>query len=218
MADVTKALEAKSDQLNAVDIMAAHRVIKIRKVVVKDGDQPISVFFDGDNDKPWKPCKGMSRILAAAWGQDSDNWIGKHAEIYFAPEVLWAGKAVGGVRIKALSDIKPEGLDLTLAISKQSRKAIKVPLLAIDVNPYPADQFDKAFPTMVKKMTSGEMNLQVVIAKCQETGALTPDQLKRLEDAAPEDEENGDVSHETDGEIQGPDGEILDGDDFPADR
>jgi len=188
MADVTKALEAKSDQLNAVDLMAAHRIIKIRKVDVKDGDQPISVFFDGDNNKPWKPCKGMSRILASAWGQDSDNWIGKHAEIYFAPEVLWAGKAVGGIRIKALSDIKPEGLDLTLAISKQSRQAIKVPLLVVDVNPYPADQFESGFPIMVEKMKSGEMNLQAVISRCQQTGTLSKDQLERLEKAAPDDE------------------------------
>lgn len=188
MPDVTHALEAKSDQLNAVDLMASHRIIRIRAVDVKKGDQPISVFFDGDNNKPWKPCKGMSRILAAAWGKDSDNWIGKHAEIYFAPEVLWAGKAVGGVRIKALSDIDAQGLSLTLAISKQKREAIKIPLLVVNVETYPDDMFEKGFPIMVEKMKNGEMTLQSVISRCQQTGMLTPDQIKRLEDAAPVDE------------------------------
>lgn len=212
MTDVTFALEAKSDQLNAVDLMASHRTIKIRKVDVKKGDQPVSVFFDGDNNKPWKPCKGMLRILASAWGKDSKDWTGKHAEIYLDHDVVWAGKAVGGVRIKSLSDIDPNGLTVSLAINRQTRIQYSVGLLTVNEEQYPDAQFDKAFPTMVKKMTNGEMNLQVVIAKCQKTGTLTPDQLKRLEDAAPDEPDDDFVGENVDDEFP------PDDDTFPGDR
>ena len=189
MADVTHALEAKSDQLNAVDLMASHRVIRIRKVDVKKGDQPVSVFFDGDNNKPWKPCKGMLRILARAWGSESENWVGKHAEIYFDPDVLWAGKPVGGVRIRSMSNIDHDGIKVSVAINRATRVQYSVAFLTVDVNQYPEDKFDTAFAAMVTAMANGKMTLQSVISQCQKTGTLTPGQLKRLEDAAPDDED-----------------------------
>ena len=185
MADVSQAMEAKSDQLNAVDIIGAEPVIRIRDVQVKTGDQPISVYFDGDHNRPWKPSKGMVRILAGAWGRDSDNWIGKHVQLYYEPTVVYAGKEVGGIRVKALSDIDPKGLMFSLTISRQKREPYRVPLLEVNANEYPADKFDKALPAMAEKMQSGEMTLQQVIARCQKTGTLTADQLKRLEENAP---------------------------------
>lgn len=185
MTDITAALEAKSDQLNAVDIMAADRTIRIRDVNVKAGEQPVSVYFDGDNGRPWKPCKGMLRILAGAWGTESQNWIGKHAQLYFEPSVTYGGTAVGGIRIRKLSDIDPKGLSFTLTISRQKRIPYPVPLLVVDTTPYPADQFEAKFDAMVAAMRDGKMSLQGVIAQCQKTGTLSAEQIKRLEDAAP---------------------------------
>lgn len=190
LTDVTFALEAKSDQLNAVDLMASHRTIKIREVKVKKGEQPVSVFFDGDNNKPWKPCKGMLRILATAWGKDSADWIGKHAEIYLDQDVVWAGKAVGGIRIKSLSDIDPKGIKVSLAINRQTRIQCHIDLLTVCAEQYPDDKFNSSFDIMVQKMSSGEMTLQVVIAHCHKTGTLSPEQIKRLEEAAPKDPED----------------------------
>tara|TARA_Y100001973_G_scaffold105035_2_gene176734 strand:+ start:6306 stop:6902 length:597 start_codon:yes stop_codon:yes gene_type:complete len=185
MTDVSFALEAKSDQLNALDIIGAEPIIRIREVQVKKGDQPISVYFDGDHGRPWKPSKGMLRILAGAWGRDSSQWEGKYAKLYFEPTVMYAGKEVGGIRIKALSDIDPKGLSFALTINRQKREPYHVPLLKVETAQYPADRFEKALPTMAEKMQSGEMTLQQVIAQCQKTGQLTPEQLKRLEEAAP---------------------------------
>lgn len=185
MTDVGFALEAKSDQLNAVDIMAAERIIKIRDVKVKKGEQPVWIYFDGDNNRPWKPSKGMLRILAGAWSQDSQNWIGKSAQLYFCPEVVYAGKPVGGIRIRSLSDIDPRGLSFALTINRSRRDQYLVPLLVLNTTPYPTERFDAAFPTMVEKMRSGEMSLQEIIAQCQKTGALSGEQLKRLENEAP---------------------------------
>ena len=185
MSDVTFAMEAKSDQLNAADIMGCDRIIKITKVDVKKGEQPISVFFDGDNGRPWKPSKGMIRILAGAWGTDSAAWIGKHAQLYFEPSVKYAGKEVGGIRIRALSDINSNGLQFSITINRQKREPYHVPLLVVKVEDYPQERFEKALPAMAKKMHEGEMTLQQVIAQCQKTGNLTETQLSALQQAAP---------------------------------
>lgn len=185
MTDVGFALEAKSDQLNALDIMGAEPVIRIRDVQVKKGEQPVSVYFDGDHNRPWKPSKGMLRILAGAWGKDSSQWIGKHAKLYFEPTVMYAGKEVGGIRIRALSDIPQQGMQFALTINRQKREPYHVPLLEISVQEYPDGKFEKAYPVMAEKMKTGEMTLQQVIAQCQKTGQLTSDQLAKLEAAAP---------------------------------
>ena len=52
MADIRFATQAKSDQLNEVDIQGADIVIRIRDVQVRQSDQPVSIYFEGDNNKP----------------------------------------------------------------------------------------------------------------------------------------------------------------------
>lgn len=185
MTDITFTIESKSDQLNAMDIIACERVIRIRAVTVVKGDQPVSVYFDGDNEKPWKPSLGMRRVLSTAYGLESDQWIGKHAALYFDPDVTWAGKKVGGIRVRALSDISKEGLKMSQAISKQKRVELFISYLEPVISEYPVDKFDKAAPTMIKMMTEGTKTLQQIIAQCQKTGTLTKAQLEYLEQAAP---------------------------------
>lgn len=185
MTNVSFALEAKSDQLNAMDIMGCDRIIKIRAVNVSKGEQPISIFFDGDNNKPWKPSKGMNRILAGAWGLESASWVGKYACLYFEPSVMYAGKEVGGIRIRSLSDINPKGMQFSLSINRQKREPYILPLLKIEQAEYPADRFEKALPKMAAAMQEGTMSLQQVIAQCHKTGTLSPEQIKQLEQAAP---------------------------------
>lgn len=185
MSDVSFALEAKSDQLNAVDIMGAEPVIRVRDVKVQKGEQPVWIYFDGDNNRPWKPSKGMLRLLAGAWGRDSKQWVGKYVRLYFEPTVKYAGQEVGGIRIRSLSDIDARGLTFALTINRQKREPYHVPLLVVETAEYPADRFAKALPVMSEKMRNGEMTLQQVIAQCQKTGQLTAEQLAQLEQAAP---------------------------------
>lgn len=196
MTDVSFAMQAKSDQLNAVDILGADRIIRIRDVRVTKGEQPVSVFFDGDNNRPWKPSKGMIRILAAGWGTDSAAWIGRSALIYCDPSVKYAGQEVGGVRIRALSDIPAAGLRATIALSKQKREPYLVQFLDTARPAYPSDRFAAALPKMVEAMQSGTMTLQAVIAQCQKTGDLTPEQLAHLEQAAPVEIEHEDTTND----------------------
>ena len=197
MADISVAMQAKSDQLNAVDIMGVEPVITIRDVQVRNGDQPVWVFYHGDNNRPWKPSKGMIRILAAGWGTESKNWIGKSVQIYCEPSVTYGGKEVGGVRIRAMSDIDKRGIKATLTISRQKREPYPVKFLDMQRPQYPSDKFDATFDAMVQTMQDGKMTLQQIIARCQKTGDLTEEQMKRLSDAAPveiEDDQYVDLS------------------------
>lgn len=186
MANFMQTLEAKSDQLNATDIMGIDLVIHIRDAQLTGSkEQPLSVYFDGDNNRPWKPSKGMRRVLAAAWGAETENLIGKYAMLHFDPTVKYAGKEVGGIRIKALSDIDKRGIVVVETINRQNRVQLKIEYLNTERPAYPADKFTAALPAMAAKMQSGEMTLQQVIAKCQQTGRLTREQLSQLEAVAP---------------------------------
>jgi len=185
MANFTQTLEAKSDQLNATDIMGHELVIKIRDARVVAGDQPLAIFFDGDNNRPWKPSKGMRRVLAAAYGTDTDDLIGKSIKLYFEPSVMYAGKEVGGIRVSALSDIDKRGIVVVETINRTQRKPLSIAYLDTSQPDYPQARFEKALPKMVEKMQSGEMTLQQIIAQCQKTGRLTAEQLTALEDNAP---------------------------------
>lgn len=186
MTDISFALAAKSDQLNAVDIMGYEPIIRIREVKVVKGDQPVHIYFDGDNNRPWKPSKGMLRILAAAWGTQSSEWVGKYAQIFMNPTVKYAGKEVGGIQIRGLSDIDRD-MNFMLALNRGNR----VPYPVVKIEPvtkeYPADEFEKRLPAMIEAMASGKMTLQQVIAQCQKSGVLSAEQIKQLEQNAPVD-------------------------------
>jgi len=185
--DITLAIQAKSDQLNAVDIVGSEPVIKIREVqlFLTSPKQKVWIFFEGDNNRPWKPAVGMSRIMTEAWGKLTKEWVGKHVQIFCEPTVTYGGEQVGGIEIKALSDIKKEGIDVVHVKSQKQRKVRHIPLLVIKTEVYPTEQFNKALPVMGKKMQAGDMTLQQVIAQCQKTGQLTAAQMKQLEGAAP---------------------------------
>lgn len=126
MVDISDTTLAKSDQLNADDLIGGAITVKITKVTKDKGkDQPITINFEGDNGKPWKPSKGMRRVLIALWGKDSDNYIGKTVTLFRNPEVKWAGQAVGGIQISHASNISSD-MTFSLTIAKSVKKPYTV--------------------------------------------------------------------------------------------
>ncbi len=126
MSDMTKATAPKSDQLNSDDMIAGPRTITVTKVAIKDSpEQPVSIFFNGDNNKPYKPCKSMSRVLVETWGPDANKYIGRSMTLYRDPDVTWGGMKVGGIRISHLSDIAA-AKTMALTATKQTRKPFTV--------------------------------------------------------------------------------------------
>ena len=115
------AITPKSDQLNADDLIAGPIIVTVTSVDIKPGEQPISVNYDGDNGKPWKPCKSMARVMVKAWGPDAKLYTGRSLQLFLDPSVRWAGKEVGGIRIAAMTHIdKPLAMNLTSTRGKRA--------------------------------------------------------------------------------------------------
>ena len=120
MLDLSKTAEAKSDQLNAVDLAGGPLTILITDIKLTNSpDQPIAISYNGDGGKPYKPSKGMRRALMFCWGKDGEQWIGRSATLYCDSEVTWAGAPVGGIKVSHLSDIdEVKKVPLRIAKSK----------------------------------------------------------------------------------------------------
>ena len=130
MSDMTPTIVPKSDQLNSDDLIAGPITIKVTKVAIKTGEQPVSIFYEGDNGQPYKCCKSMARVLVSAWGADSKQYVGRSMTLYRDPTVKWAGMEVGGIRISHLSDIE-ESMTMALTMTRSNRKPFTVrPLVA----------------------------------------------------------------------------------------
>lgn len=125
MIDMSKFVEAKSDQLNADDLIGAPRTITITRVTGNDGDQPVSIFYHGDNGKPFKPCKTIRRILMGVWGRYANEYIGKSMTIYRDDSVQFGGLATGGIRISHMSDIDKETVVVVMK-SKGKKAGVKI--------------------------------------------------------------------------------------------
>lgn len=129
--DMRAVIIPKSDQLNSDDLISGPRTITITKVEIRPGsEQPVSIFFDGDNGKPWKTCKSMNRVLVNAWGPDANQYIGRSLTLYRDPNVKWGGMAVGGIRISHMTDIETK-LTMALTETKGSRKPYTVQPLVL---------------------------------------------------------------------------------------
>jgi hypothetical protein len=134
MVDISRTVEAKSDQLNADDLIAGPRTVTVTEVRGNDAaDQPVSIFFEGDNGKPYKPCLSMRRVLLKVWGADGRAYVGRSMTLYLDPTVMFGGVRVGGIRISHMSHIdKPQAMMLTTTRSKRAEYTVSP--LAADKN------------------------------------------------------------------------------------
>ena len=117
--DLANAIIAKSDQLNADDLIAGPRTFTVAEVRQGDADQPVSIFLkEWPGNRPFKPSKTVTRILSAAWGINSDDWpTDARMTLFRDPKVKWGGQEVGGIRVSHLSHLDAP-LKLALAESK----------------------------------------------------------------------------------------------------
>lgn len=188
--DLSKTIEARSDQLNADDLIGGPRVLHITAVRLIDGDQPVAINYEGDDGKPYKPCKSMRRVMVSLWGADGSRWPGNSIEVYRDPEVKFGGAAVGGIRISRATGItKPSDVLLTVKRGKRAPYRIE-PLAAAPTAPaaYPDDKFTAELDRMRAAISSGKSTVEQIVAHLNKTGAVTPDQLALLTATEPEPE------------------------------
>lgn len=126
MNDILKTIEPKSDQLNADDLLGGRTItIKVLDVTIEPGDQPVSLHYEGDNSKPYKPGKSMRRVVVNAWGTDIKSWIGRRMTLYRDDKVIFGGVQVGGIRISHMSNIK-QAITMALTATRANRKPFTV--------------------------------------------------------------------------------------------
>jgi len=184
--DFAGTTKAKSDQINAVDLVGgpvACRITGIRATGA--ADQPIAVSVDA-HAQPWKPSKTFRRVLLLLWpGTQPEEWIGRDVVLWCDPDITWAGEKVGGVAISHASHISGRQV-YKLAESKSKRKTIIVePYYPQEQAPqqptyWPDEKFDKQVQNAEPKIRSKETTADAVIAILEKKALLTEGQKSRL--------------------------------------
>lgn len=123
--DISETLAPKSDQMDYEDLIAGPRTLTVKGVSRgPSAEQPLNILFE-EFDRPWRPSKGMRRVLAMAWGVDGVKYTGRKVTLFGDPTVKWAGQEVGGIRIRALSHID-EPLKVALTVTRGKREPYTV--------------------------------------------------------------------------------------------
>ncbi len=167
-----EALAPRSDQLNADDLISGPRTIKITGARFVEGDRGgkrIVINYEGDNGKPFKPCKTMGRAMVMVWGivDDPDpekisaQFVGKAITVYRDPDVDFGpDKGIGGIRISHMSHISgPKTVKLT--VSQGKRKPFVFQPITAEVKQHPADGAHKWADAYIASVN-----------ECQDTEAL----------------------------------------------
>jgi hypothetical protein len=132
--NVSSTIIAKSDQLNADDLVGGPIICRIERVEAGPTDeQPVAVHLEGR--RPWYPCKTTRRVLVLCWGDESDKWLGQSVRLFRDPSVKFGGVSVGGIRISGLTGIdRAQTVCLSSSKGKKSEHRIDV-LKARDFQP-----------------------------------------------------------------------------------
>lgn len=120
--DLSQTIAPKSDHLNSDSLIAGPLTIAITSVTPRqDESRPVAINFEGDDGKPFLPCKAMRRGLVLAWGSDAKLYTGRGLTLFRDPSVQYGGLAVGGVRISHASHLDK---DLTFPLALNNKKKI----------------------------------------------------------------------------------------------
>lgn len=124
--DITETLAPRSDQQNFDDYLAGPRTVTVSAAHVVNGEQPVLLELAEYPGRPYKPNKSMRRVIAKAWGTETDNYVGRRLTLVGNPDVRYGGKAVGGIEIAAMSGLeKPLSIPLTETRGKKRQFTVQ---------------------------------------------------------------------------------------------
>ena len=179
MTTLSEALAPRSDQLNADDLIPGPRVLKITgaRISSEDRQKRMVLSYEGDQGKPWKPCKTMGRAMVMVWGITDDDYekqlIGKSIRVYRDPEVRFGDQGqVGGIRISHMSHIdKPAAVKLTVSQGKKS---------VFTFHPLVTDAGTKSDPNAAQKWVDDHLGFVRGAADLQSLDAVIAGGLKAM--------------------------------------
>jgi hypothetical protein len=215
--DISQTTAPRSDQLNADDLIGGPRTITVTRVAkMKEPDQPIAVYFEGDGGKPYKPGKSMRRVLLRVWGNDGAAYAGRRMTLYRDDAVQFGGVAVGGIRISHMSGIS-SAVTMALTEKRASRKPFTVKPLPEERAPPPKKARDDAPPASDEQEAPRQPGpRERMFAAARIEAAKGSDALRAFRDGLPEraDRVLDEISDELERIATGAD--VADDDDFPG--
>jgi hypothetical protein len=125
--DLSHTIIPKSDQLNSEQLISGPITVTVTKVTESESaEQPVLIHYEGENGRPFKPCKTMRKLLIFALGKDGTQWVGRQLTLYNDPAVKFGGAEVGGIRISHISGIDKEiRVNLTSTRGKKALYVVK---------------------------------------------------------------------------------------------
>lgn len=124
--DMAASIEPKSDQLNAEDLLTGPRTVTITAVTRGNSEQPVNfVTAEFGAGRPYRPSKTMRRVIVAAWGTNSPDYVGRRMTLYREPDITFGPDRVGGIRISHLSHIDRR-LEIALTVKRGKRSSFTV--------------------------------------------------------------------------------------------
>jgi hypothetical protein len=189
--DMTQYIKAKSDQLNADDLMGGPITVQI--IGVKETgskEQPILVEISGGH-QPWKPCKTERRILVALWEGRTSAYVSRSVKLFRDPTAVFQGKQVGGVRIEALSDIEGDAkIMVTESRGKKKERLIKRLVIESTTEkkqteppkPLNESEFAEKLKQVEAAILAGKISAEASITRLSKTVLLTEAQKQAIRD------------------------------------
>lgn len=182
--DLTPSIEARSDQINADDLVAGPATYTIREVTKGIADAPFD-FKLVETERCYRPNKTMRRVIVNAWGPDAATYAGRRLTLYREPTIKFGGQEVGGIRISHMSHI--EGVvDLMAQTTRGKREKFTVQPLAAAPAPAPPAEGDafttKAALASMSAQAKGELYDRTGLPRATKLG----DVKARLAEAAKE--------------------------------
>ena len=177
--DIRAATKPKSDQLNYETFLTGPQTFTVSKVTPGDRDHPVFIHMNECPATPYKPSKGMLKCIAQpdGWGDKSSQWVEKSITLYGDPTVIYGGVEVGGIKVAALSDINGDYETLISA-----RRGVRKPHLIkkIVIQMYDEQKFVANLPAWLKLIADGKATTDQIIARVEQSGALTEEQKNAI--------------------------------------
>ncbi|EPU1130207.1 hypothetical protein [Klebsiella oxytoca] len=178
MMDVSSTVIPKSDQINFEDVQSQEITSTIKSVRAGSRDQPVFIDLIGFDGRPYKPSKSMRRVLVEAWGNDGHSWVGRSLTLYGDPTVQFGGVAVGGIKIRAMSDIEAD-FSLMLSVSRGKRQEHRVRKLEVKKSMTPAEIL-AWFSS--EALTADMTKLNGIYSRTKAALSAHPDESKKMEE------------------------------------
>lgn len=173
--DLSTTIAPKSDQLNAEDFLSGPATITVTDVTAGNTEQPVNIVTaEYGPRRPYRPGKSMRRVIVAAWGVDSADYIGRRMTIFRDPDVKFGGQDVGGIRISHMSHIDRR-LTLPLTVTR-GRRAPYV------VDPLPVDAIQSKIPVDIEARIEAMADPDKLTAMIDWLGKLAGEDEQRIRD------------------------------------